>query len=117
MTEHPSPESVPPPDLSKVSSEPDSESRGEDEAIQREHQRAKLADVKQDTKLRRNFSYHIFLLILAWLVFVGVMILLEGFRFKGFYLGNPIMIALITTTTGSVIGIFLIVARYLFPQR
>jgi len=116
VTEPPDPESVPAPDLSKLSGEPDLESRGENETIEREPQRAKLADLRQDTELRRDFSHKIFKLIVVWLIFVGLVILLEGFHVKGFNLGNAVMIALITTTTGSVIGIFLIVARYLFPH-
>ena len=38
-------------------------------------------------------------------------------QYIGFHLPEAVLIALVTTTTASVVGILLIVTRYLFPQR
>jgi hypothetical protein len=48
---------------------------------------------------------------------VGVVVFVQGFRLLGFGLSEPVMLALLGSTTLSVIGIFLIVANYLFPRR
>ena len=38
-------------------------------------------------------------------------------QYIGFDLPESVLIALVTTTTASVVGILLIVTRYLFPPR
>ena len=50
------------------------------------------------------------------------MILAQGFgvgfhEYGRFHLADGVVIALITTTTATVIGVFLTVANYLFPKR
>lgn len=45
------------------------------------------------------------------------MVIAQGFKFHSFTLDSSIVIALIGGTTTGVVVLFLIVARYLFPDR
>lgn len=77
---------------------------------------------QQDIKERKTYAGRIFWLVVAWLVFVGCILIAHGARwpwtqYLGFTLPDAVLIALITTTTGGVVGILLIVVQYLFPRR
>lgn len=68
----------------------------------------------QDNQGRRAFSRNIFTVTIVWLAFVVlVVIFCASGKWK---LSDAVLIALITTTTATVIGIFLIVANYLFNR-
>jgi hypothetical protein len=57
----------------------------------------------------------LFILIVIWLVSIGGLLLLVGFRDRtGFDLSDAIVIAYMTTTTVSVLGLFHIAAKWLF---
>ena len=47
---------------------------------------------------------------------MGGVVLVQGIRPFGFDLAEAVVLALVGGTTASVIGIFLIVANYLFPR-
>lgn len=68
----------------------------------------------QDNQGRRAFSRNIFTVTIVWLAFVMVVVV-QCAR-KLWELSDAVLIALITTTTATVIGIFLIVANYLFNR-
>jgi hypothetical protein len=55
-----------------------------------------------------------FFFVLGWLIFVGVVVLLAG---AGYFqqLSEKVLIALLATTTITVIGLLAAVVRYLFP--
>jgi hypothetical protein len=103
--------------------------RDEEDDLDRAKKRAELDGLRQDIGARKKYAKGAFILICGWLVFVFYVILAQGFKTgvpgrmnwlfgaPAFELSEPIMIALITTTTGSVIGIFFIVMQYLFPKR
>lgn len=55
--------------------------------------------------------------IWAWLGFVAVVVSLAGFGWWQFQLSNPVLIALLTTSTAIVLGIFAIAAKWLFPKN
>lgn len=59
-------------------------------------------------------------MVVVWLVAIGAFVFLQGVGKVGpleFNLSIGVMLMLIGTTTISVIGIFIIVANYLFPKR
>ena len=76
---------------------------------------------------RRNYTRNLFLLTVFWLIVVVLFVLATGLSYA--HLNNPdcvencakfslsenILIAFITSTTATVIGIFIIVAKWLFP--
>lgn len=69
----------------------------------------------QDNQGRRAFSRNIFTVTIVWLAFV-MLVVVQCAR-KLWELSDAVLIALITTTTATVIGIFLIVANYLFNRE
>jgi hypothetical protein len=56
----------------------------------------------------------LFVLVLAWLGSVALLLLLQGFKGWGFWLSDKVIIAYITSTTVSVLGLFHIAAKWLF---
>lgn len=67
--------------------------------------------------LQRLFAYLLFGLVSVWLIAVIVTIFLTGFSYRDFKLNDSVLITFITSTTTSVIGLFLLVARWLFDQK
>ncbi|HEX8314815.1 MAG TPA: hypothetical protein VF609_07480 [Flavisolibacter sp.] len=76
--------------------------------------KAQIRKFEDDNEGRREFSRSIFLVTVIWM-FLVLMIVLQCARGK-WGLSDSVLIALITTTTATVIGIFIIVANYLFNR-
>ena len=76
--------------------------------------KAQIRKFEDDNEGRREFSRSIFLVTVIWM-FLVLMIVLQCARGK-WVLSDSVLIALITTTTATVIGIFIIVANYLFNR-
>jgi len=75
---------------------------------------AALTDLRQNTKLRRHFSWAIFGILSVWITAILVLVFLLGFGVVVFE--TSVIIAVLTSTTVSIIGIFLGVVAYLFPK-
>jgi hypothetical protein len=56
----------------------------------------------------------LFVLVVVWLLSVAVLLLMVGFHPRGFALSDKIVIAYMTSTTVSVLGLFHIAAKWLF---
>ena len=88
-----------------------------------EEKKENVRGLKQDIDERKKYANRIFWLVVTWLAVVVVVLVVDGIRwpwaaqYVGFDLPEAVLMALITTTTGGVVGVLLIVARYLFPQR
>ena len=78
-----------------------------------EDENERLRDVHE---LRKEYIPKLFGLTCVWLVVVAVF-LWKVAGGRDFYLYDNVLIALITSTTINVIGIFLIAARWLFPTQ
>lgn len=94
-----------------------------------------LEGLKQDIKARKRYARCIFRLIVWWLVAIFLLLLLQGFlsgnkievlwppplnwwkTHIGFRLADSVLLALIGGTTANVLGIFVLVVRYLFPGK
>ena len=76
-----------------------------------------IEDVRQDRAERRKYSGRIFGLVVAYLVVVGLLVLLAGLDQVPFGLPASVLMVLIGSTAVSMVGLFAIVANYLFPQR
>ncbi len=75
---------------------------------------------RQDIEARAEYAPKSFWLIILWLPAVYVVVLFQGFHYFGFHLSDTAIGTLIGTTSVNVLGLFGIVARYLFsrsPQR
>nr|DAJ19699.1 MAG TPA: hypothetical protein [Herelleviridae sp. ctsMP6] len=69
---------------------------------------------KQDREQRKVFALWIFGLVCVYLLVVLVVIFFVGFGLMT--LSDIVLNVLLTTTTANVIGIFVIVAKYLFHR-
>ncbi len=65
---------------------------------------------------RKEYAAKLFWLIVGWLSVVVMFVLLSGFHFYGFALSEKVLIAFITSTTVSVLGLFIVAAKWLFPS-
>lgn len=70
---------------------------------------------KQDRKERKVYANLCFTLITIWLTMVLLIFVAIGK--KSLVYSDNVIVTLLTTTTIEVIGIFLIIARYLFPSK
>jgi uncharacterized ion transporter superfamily protein YfcC len=98
----------------------DTESRLKYELERLQLENTRLADENEELKdvheLRKEYVPNLFVLTVVWLAAVIVIVwrVAEG---PHFYLSDNVLIALITSTTVNVIGIFVIAARWLFPHK
>ena len=70
---------------------------------------------KQDREQRGKYSFRIFLFVCTYMVLALVILILCGCSIL--HLSDGAIIALLTTTTANVIGLFAVVAKYLFHPR
>ena len=95
---------------------PDSRTQEEQEDLGRQEHKAKIDELVQNRTERKLYASRIFKLVCWWLAVIGLMLFLQGFGgLIGFTLPASVLITAIGSTTATVIGIFLIVTRYLFP--
>lgn len=97
--------------------------------------------MEQDIAARKEYANRIFRLIVGWLIAIFSVLILHGFLSRNdvtfsfrffhwiwpspvvslsklhFELSDPVLLALIGGTTASVLGLFVIVANYLFPKK
>jgi hypothetical protein len=96
--------------------------RREREELELDQLREIVRQLHQNIEERRRYAGRLFGVMVGWLVVVGYVVLAQGFgvglhAYGRFHLADSVVIALITTTTATVIGVFLTVANYLFPKR
>ena len=77
---------------------------------------SKLEEAEDLHKVRKRFTNRLFWLIVFWLLAVVGFIALAGLHVRGFTLSDAVIVAFITSTTVSVLGLFLIPAKWLFPS-
>ena len=89
----------------------------EAKSLENDRLRAEVDDLVQDREQRKTYGNRLFGLVVVWLIVIGLVILLHGFTFIPFELSVAVLTTLIGSTTVSVLGLFAIVANYLFPKR
>lgn len=96
---------------------PDSETRVEEKDLDAQERQLHLTSTQQDIAERRKYAGRVFWLVVFWIAGIFVLLLCEGFSSTTtFHLDDSVLIAAIGGTTINVIGIFIVVARYLFPS-
>lgn len=68
-------------------------------------------------KMRRMYGKVILCLTFLWIIAVLVVVFMQGYSAHGFALSDSVLMLLLGTTTANVIGLFIIVANYLFPKN
>jgi hypothetical protein len=99
--------------------DPDSETSREAEDFDRQERAARISGTRQNIAERKKYAGRIFFLLSCWLGGVFVILLLQGFLspWRIFGIDRSVLLAVIGGTTLNVIGIFVVVVRYLFPGR
>ena len=87
----------------------------EKQALELQLLKAQIQKFEYDNESRREFSRNIFAVVVVWM-FLVFMVVVQCALGK-WHLPDPVLIALITTTTANVIGIFIIVANYFFNKE
>lgn len=85
------------------------------ERIDVESQEHQLNVERQMLPERKKYALLIFIISVIWLIFIGVCVWKAGRQYL--MVSDSVLIALITTTTVNVLGLFYIVARWLFPNK
>lgn len=76
-----------------------------------------IEDLRQDRELRQEYSSKLFTLVVVWLGLLWLAVFAHGLPVTRFRLDPDVLRLLVASTTASVIGLFAIVANYLFPRR
>lgn len=85
---------------------------------QRKYYAAQTRGLEQDIEERRKYSLRIFILCCIWVFCIFALLVAQGVSWKThFSLSEPVLLAAIGSTTANIIAVFVIVARYLFPDR
>lgn len=84
------------------------------EDVELELQKEELESRRQDRRQRGRFSIWIFGFMGVYMVFILAVLVLAGAGVLS--LSDTVLVSLLTTTTADVIGIFIIVAKYLFHK-
>lgn len=93
--------------------------------LELENDRLKIANERLNNELlesqelhsiRKTYTGRLFGLIVGWLIFVLVYVALTATLRPYFNLSDGVLIAFITSTTVSVLGLFVLVAKWLFPN-
>ena len=70
-----------------------------------------------DLTHQRWYGCSIAVLLPVWLLAIFVLVLAQAFSFHGIKISDQVLIALIGSTTLNVIGLYAIVAKYLFSRK
>lgn len=102
----------------RISHKPDDKALLEKEVYELESARLDIQDKRQNIDARKTYGKHIFWLVCAWLSITLLVVILAavGGPIGWFIVSDSVLIALITTTTASVLGLFTIVVNYLFNK-
>lgn len=71
---------------------------------------------KQDRAQRKVYADYLFIFLCIYMLIVLSVLYKSGCAQSGFELSDSVVITLITTTTANVIGIFVLVIKYLFKS-
>jgi hypothetical protein len=90
----------------------DTETDYVDRELDREIKRAHIKTLQDNNDQRRRYAVNTFLLTCCWIAVVIIIVILNGCGVL--HLSDTVLVTLVTTTTASVFGFFLLVMKYLF---
>ena len=100
---------------------PDRQAKEESEDLDAQRRKAELTGLKQDIDERKRYALLFFCRACGWMVIIVALLFLQGSRYSiegmRFKLSDPVMLAVIGSTTVNILGILYVVANYLFPKR
>lgn len=89
--------------------------RKESDALKNKAREEDIVNQKQNRELRKKYAGKLFWMICVWLTLIIGILVFQGVRI--IHLSNSVLITLITTTTANVAAFFLVVTKYLFPNK
>lgn len=97
---------------------PDDKTILETRALDGEERKAGIKKLELDLALRKEYSNKLYCLIRNWLIAIFVLLLIQGsLGTSGYFtLSDKVLITIIGGTTLNVLGLFAIVANYIFPK-
>ena len=78
---------------------------------------AETESFRQDTRERKVYAGKAFVMVSIYLIVVALFFFLAGLECAPFHCSDAVLITLLSTTTTTVIGIFLLVMQYLFHKK
>ena len=85
--------------------------------VETELKREQLESNKQDREARKDYAIKLFVFLVIFIFFVVVIVFLCGVENVRFSLNDPVLIALLTTSSANIVGVFIFVVKYLFPAK
>ncbi len=105
------------PPLQVPAKNPDPETSKANEALKRAYNELVNRQLEQDITERKKYANRSFWLVVGWILAILAVVGLQGFSDKtGFSISDNVLMTLIGGTTINILGIFIVVANYLFPK-
>ena len=101
----------------------DKEATREASTDQDKYYSALRRSVEQDTSERRKYAGRVYYCSVSWMAGLALIVVMDAVKWDGlctrfsFDVSEKVMLALMGTTTVSVLGSWYIVMRYLFPKQ
>lgn len=102
---------------SSRSDKPDQYTQAGMDELDQEARKQSLVHVQDEHTQRIDFAKKIYWLSCIWLALVVAVVIASGISCLPFKLDNSVLITLLTTTTATVLGLFISVLNYLFSRR
>lgn len=76
-----------------------------------------MSERKDDQNMRKNYANDVFRFLMIWTAFIFLLLLLDGWHLLGFTLSDNLIITVMTGVFVNILGLFVVVMKYLFPKR
>lgn len=76
-----------------------------------------LEGLRDLIKQRRALVTKVLIMTCIWLIIIGLIIIFQGFNLAGFHLSNGIIQILIGSTTFNIIGLLMIIIKFIFNPK
>lgn len=99
---------------------PDAGTVADERRMFRERHEQDMADRKDARELRKVYARRVFILCCGWVCAIFALLLFCGFgsyKYFRFHLSDAVVLAAIGSTTANIIGVFIIVIRFLFHDH
>ncbi len=108
--------------LDLISSTTENEEKNEkrltrNEEIDMETKETELKNFKYIVGARKKYARLVFIFAIIWIFIVLFIVTIEGFNFNFFHLSNIVLATLIGSTTTNILGVFIIVMKYIFYPK
>ena len=105
--------------LNKIGENVDPATDADQFSLDEHLQQEKYYSLRQDRSERKDYARRLFSMMACWLFGVFLILFWQGFGSKiGFFsLDSKVLVTLLAGTTANVLGLFLLVNRYLFSEK